>query len=205
MNTLSKLLTDSRALATVALCALATGCAAEVDTATDDVQVQEAALRCTPEVPAALAVPEGHRFAFAFDAQGDQVYVCRASGSGYAWVFQAPDADLFKANGGIAGSHYAGPTWEYLDGSRVVGARVSGVTIDPASVPWLLLSAASHEGEGRMERVSFIQRVDTVGGLAPAAGCDAEHAGAVQGVPYTATYNFYVPGHGEPQAPACQR
>ena len=179
----------------VVVAAFAFGCAAEVESEADvEVGVQELALsQCPRELPPELAVPDGNRLAFVLNAIGQQIYACQANATGHAWVFQAPEADLLKHNGRIAGSHYAGPTWEALDGSTVVAARVAGVTVDPTAIPWLLLSAASHTGEGRMSRVSFIHRLDTVGGLAPTTGCDAEHVGEIRGVDYEAAYYFYVP------------
>ena len=174
---------------------IAAGCAADVEVdSTDDVAVQGAALGvCPPDVPPELAVPSGHRLAFVLDAAGQQLYACRDSGSGPAWVFQEPEADLYKPNGRVAGLHYVGPTWEALDGSTVVAARVAGFNADPTAIPWLLLSAVSHGGEGRMARVSYIQRLDTTAGLAPTAACTADNAGQVLGVDYTAAYYFYVP------------
>ncbi|HMJ12980.1 MAG TPA: DUF3455 domain-containing protein, partial [Polyangiaceae bacterium] len=88
-------------------------------------------------------------------------------------------------------THYAGPTWEYRDGSKVVAARVSGFTADPTAIPLLLLSAVSHEGKGKMSKVTYIQRLDTAGGLAPTAGCDASHVGEIARAGYAATYVFY--------------
>jgi len=173
------------------------GCSGSVDPEeqSGDVEEQAAALAHggAPEVPAVLAVPEGNRLAFALDATGQQIYGCQATTTGYGWVLIAPDADLFKRNGRIAGTHYAGPTWEALDGSTVVGARVAAYNADPTAIPWLLLSAASHAGSGKMSKVSFIHRLDTTGGLAPATGCDAEHVGAQSSIDYTATYYFYEP------------
>jgi hypothetical protein len=96
-------------------------------------------------------------------------------------------------NGQPAGKHYAGPTWESLDGSLVVGARVAGASPDPSAIPWLLLRAVSHAGDGVMDEVTFIQRVVTHGGLAPADGCSASNTGDLARVPYTATYCFYEP------------
>lgn len=181
-------------LTVLALIVLSVGCASGVESATDQGKVQEQALALrAPEVPAALAVPAGNRLGFYLDAEGQQVYVCQANATGFGFVLQAPDADLFWPNGHVAGSHYAGPTWEALDGSTVVGSRVAASTPDPTAIPWLLLSAASHTGNGLMTNVSFIQRLDTVGGLAPTTGCDADHVGQTQGVDYTATYYFYVP------------
>ena len=178
------------------------GCAAAVEPEDQggDVETQTAALAYgTPDVPAALAVPRGNRLAFLRDATGQQIYGCQANATGYGWVLIAPDADLFKPNGRLAGSHYAGPTWEALDGSTVVGARVAAYSADPSAIPWLLLSAVSHAGHGRMSKVSFIQRLETAGGLAPTTGCDADHVGAQVGVDYTATYYFYEP------KPSCNR
>jgi len=159
---------------------------------------------CPPAAPSpSLVVPSGERLAFSFDAVGVQIYACAASGSGVGWVFQAPEATLLNPGGQTAGTHFAGPTWQANDGSQVVGARVASVTVDPSAVPWLLLSAASHAGAGRMAKVSFIQRFETVGGTAPAAGCDATTAGALSRVPYQATYYFYEPKQGAPQGPSC--
>jgi len=179
------------------------GCSAADDASSVEVSgAAEALSHAAPEVPAVLAVPAGNRLAFFLDAEGLQIYECRTSAtapSGYAWTLLAPDADLFKPNGRIAGTHYAGPTWEYLDGSTVVGARVASYVADPASIPWLLLSAASHAGTGKMSKVSFIHRLETAGGLAPSTGCDADHLGAQSSIAYTATYYFYEP------KPVCSR
>jgi len=61
-----------------------------------------------------------------------------------------------------------------------------------SAIPWLLLGATSHGGEnGKMTQVTSIQRLSTVGGLAPATGCDADHVGATADVPYDADYFFY--------------
>ena len=146
-----------------------------------------------PAVPPSLAVPGGHRLAFVLEAEGAQIYTCAASGGSFAWVFQAPDAKLTEA-GAPAGTHYAGPTWEAPDGSKVVGAKVEAATPDAASIPWLLLRAASHSGSGRMGDVTFVQRIRTSGGNAPAQGCDANDVGKVVRVPYRATYCFYRKG-----------
>jgi hypothetical protein len=179
------------------ICALAlAGCAGSVESgANDSVAVSEAALAqaCVPDVPPELTVPDGNRLAFHLKGVGAQVYACSTTATGYGWVFQAPDADLLFPNGWVAGSHYAGPTWEVLDGSTVVGKKVAGVTVDPTAVPWLLLSAVSHTGKGAMSNVSFIQRLSTTGGLAPTSACGADNLGEVANVPYTAQYYFFVP------------
>jgi hypothetical protein len=191
-------------LASLALLALA-GCSSSVEPGSEsEVAGQELALKqCPPTVPETLAVPAGNRLALVLGAVGEQIYACRQTATGYAWTFQAPEADLFKSNGSLAGSHYAGPTWETLDGSTVVGARVAGVTVDPTAIPWLLLRAVANSDDGRLSKVTFIHRLDTVGGLAPTSACDAEHVNEVLGSDYTADYYFYAPSHGDPSGPAC--
>jgi hypothetical protein len=143
------------------------------------------------ELPPSLAVPAGNDLAFTLEAEGVQVYACAVSGASFNWAFQAPEARLSETSGLAAGTHYAGPTWESADGSKVVGAKVEAATPDAAAIPWLLLRAASHAGSGRMEEVTFVQRIRTWGGNAPRQGCDGTHAGEVARVPYRAVYRFY--------------
>lgn len=188
---------SKRAFGVLVASCCAAGCAVEIEEPVEPAVSQTAlSAHCDPPVPAVLAVPEGHRFAFELDAIGVQIYQCQATAAGsHAWVFQAPEADLLRRKR-IAGHHYAGPTWEATDGSTVVGARLASYAADASAIPWLLLQATSNSDKGRMSDVSFIQRLDTVGGLAPAAGCDAEHVGELADVEYTATYRFYEPKRG---------
>ena len=138
-----------------------------------------------PDVPASLAVPDGNKVAFHAYAVGVQIY----RWSGTAWVFVAPEAVLYDADGDVVGIHYAGPTWESNSGSKVVGARVAGGSVDATAIPWLLLRAVTAEGPGIFHRVTFIQRVNTTGGKAPAA--PGTVVGEEANVPYTAEYFFY--------------
>jgi hypothetical protein len=134
-------------------------------------------------------------------AEGVQVYVCTQGGTAefptYSWVFNRPEASLFDADGNLVGFHYAyaGPTrpaWETASGSFVVGAVIPPrITVDANSIPWLLLGAVTNSGPGVLDGTTFIQRVNTVGGLAPTTGCDAAHVGEESEVPYTAEYYFY--------------
>jgi hypothetical protein len=87
------------------------------------------------------------------------------------------------------GTHFAGPTWESNSGSKVVGQRLAACTPDPNSIPWLLLAAASTRGPGVFDGVTFVQRVNTVGGKAPSA--PGANVGDEVQVPYTAEYSFY--------------
>ena len=124
--------------------------------------------------------------------KGVQIYVCKASGSAYAWAFKAPEATLSDARGKAIGKHFAGPTWQASDGSTVVGEVLqSSSSPDARGVAWLVLRAKSHTGAGVMDSVQYIVRTRTEGGLAPASGCDAGHAGSEVRVPYNAVYTFF--------------
>jgi len=148
-----------------------------------------------PVIPDAVKVPMTETLSFVANAKGAQIYESRArkdDPSKYEWVFKGPDADLFDAQGKKVGRHYAGPTWESTDGSKVVGeVKGKADAKDPSGVPWLLLSAKAHEGSGVFSAVTYIQRVNTVGGKAPAE-CDEKSAGKEFKTPYTAVYLFYV-------------
>jgi Protein of unknown function (DUF3455) len=141
-----------------------------------------------PAIPDNLKPPPNETLLRQASAVGDQIYTC----DGSAWVFTKPDAKLLAESGQPTGTHFAGPTWEWSDGSRVVGKAVANATPDPDSIPWLLLTATSHQGDGVLSRVSSIQRVSTKGGKAPASGCDATHKGAEVRSHYTAVYLFYA-------------
>ena len=167
--------------------------------ATDDPSTPEGvasdseALKSFPPLPSRdLAVPEGNRLAFYFDALGVQIYSCQPSAGGHAWTFVAPEASLFDARGKLVVKHFGGPTWQSVaNGSKVVATKIAEFTDDPASIPELLLQASSHEGKGIMSDVTYIQRLETVGGIAPTSSCDAGNTGATARVPYSSTYFFY--------------
>ena len=126
-----------------------------------------------------------------FTGTGDQVYVCSASGTQFAWTLKAPDATLTDGTK-VVGKHFAGPTWQAEDGSSVVGeVIVNSPSPAPNSIPWLVLHAKSHAGAGMMADVAYVVRTNTEGGVAPASGCDAAHSGAETRVHYSATYLFF--------------
>jgi len=143
-------------------------------------------------IPEQIKVPEGYSPVLTAHAKGDQIYQCSLNKGEYAWVTQAPDAKLFDAQGNIVGNHTAGPLWEYKEGSRVVGRVVNKIDMAPGSaISWLLVEVVSHKGDGLFSNVSFINRINTHGGLPPSSGCDANHLGGEKRVAYTADYVFY--------------
>ena len=186
----SKLSCISRAMIPTAAIMLFAGCTAAIGEPGAE-EADELSSACQPQVPPALAVPAGNKLAFVYDATGVQIYGCDATATGYGWVFRAPEAKLYGHKGKQTGIHYAGPTWESNDGSKVVATKLAEFPAGPNDIPWLLLGAASHAGKGRMTDVTFIHRLETVGGKAPIGGCDATHVGETVGVDYAATYYFY--------------
>jgi hypothetical protein len=148
-----------------------------------------------PIVPDALKVSENETLSFAAKAMGVQIYECRAKttdATDYEWVLNAPEADLFDLQGKRIGRHYGGPTWEGIDGSKVIAeVKARELSSETNAIPWLLLVAKKHEGNGAFSRVSSIQRLETLGGKAPAGGRDRSKLGTEVRVPYTAVYYFY--------------
>lgn len=123
-------------------------------------------------------------------ASGVQIYVLAMGPDGHpTWKLKAPDATF--SGKALEGKHYAGPTWECTaDGSKVVGEKISEQpSPDPNAVPWLLLKAKSHEGSGVFSHVTFIRRINTSGGKAPAT--TGAKVGDEVRVPYSADYVFY--------------
>jgi hypothetical protein len=140
------------------------------------------------EASDAIAAP-GEVLIASVHAVGAQIYECKADAGGkLVWRFREPIATLMLA-GRTVGRHYAGPTWEMIDGSAVDG-KVAGraAAASPADIPLLKLDAASHRGAGQLATVTTIQRINTRGGVADGT-CSA--AGAFLNVPYTADYAFY--------------
>ena len=148
-----------------------------------------------PDVPPALLPPPGQVAFLAALASGVQVYECasKSDGSGaHEWTFRAPEATLTDRSGRLLGRHRAGPTWESTDGSTVV-AQVKARDAGPSAsaIPWLLLVTTSTTGTGTFGETASIQRVKTVGGVAPAEPCGQANLGKMARVPYSATYYFY--------------
>ena len=147
-----------------------------------------------PPVPGTIAVGDGHKPFLIGHATGVQIYDCQAIPGGHRWGFVAPRANLYDDSGKLLATHYGGPTWKARDGSTAVGRRDAGVPVDPTAIEWLRLSARGTAGPDgdRLADTTYIQRLNTVGGLAPApADCNADTTGARTEVPYTADYVFF--------------
>ena len=144
-----------------------------------------------PELPGgcgSITVPEGNKLAFHAYAKGAQVYRF----NGVTWDFVAPVATLYAEDGyhGEVGTHYVGPTWESKSGSKVKAARVAGTgcTPDVSAIAWLLLKKTERSGPGIFAKVTYIQRTNTTGGMAPV---EPGTLNELREVPYTAEYYFY--------------
>jgi len=144
--------------------------------------------RTIPPDPTVTALPP-------VTGKGVQIYHCQQhEGGAPAWVFVAPEATLYLGAEAV-GTHAAGPTWRWKDGSAITGKLlITQPSPDRGSIPWLLLAASpaiDSAPTGMLARVTYVRRSDTHGGMMPPAGCDARHLGAVARVPYAAVYTFY--------------
>lgn len=127
-------------------------------------------------------------------AAGFQIYACRPDTDGkLARVFKAPEAQLYDLQGNVIGKHFAGPTWQHHDGSEITAKMVAKIDApDAGAIPWLLLNVTGHSGNGVLSGVTTIQRIHTVGGLAPAPTCSEGNRDAEFKSAYTADYYFYA-------------
>jgi hypothetical protein len=126
-------------------------------------------------------------------AKGDQIFHCVLKTGAYSWKWHAPDAKLYDTQTQAeVGSHGAGPSWAYKDGSSVTAKVLQKVDAEvKTSAPWLLLEVTEHKGKGLLALTSYIQRISTQGGVAPLLGCDANHLGSEKRVPYLADYVLF--------------
>lgn len=152
------------------------------------------AARAAEAVPAALQPPAGYTLVFTAKAKGLQVYTSTAeAGAAPKWVLEAPVAELAAKQGAV--HHYAGPSWEAADGSKVVRDKDTPVVTVPArkadaDIPWLLIKVTADPAAGALSKVGYVQRLATHGGVAPAT--TPVRTGTKVGVPYTATYAFFA-------------
>lgn len=147
------------------------------------------------KVPDLLKVPMNQQLSFALRGEGVQIYSCKAvnnNQAGFDWAFISPEADLFDDQGNKVGKHYAGPSWEANDGSKIVGevlAKDNGPNSD--AIPWLLLRVKAKKGLGIFSQIVSVQRLNTNGGKAPADVCAKVKVGKEIRIPYSADYYFY--------------
>ncbi len=146
-------------------------------------------------LPDAVKVPGGHAVMMETAAAGDITYECRVKAAmpgQYEWVFVGPDAGLKDRSGQVVGRYFGPPaTWESKDGSKVTGAQLAVAPANPGSIPLQLVKANPAMGSGGMQGTSYIQRVNTQGGVAPATPCTASAIGQKQVVKYQADYIFW--------------
>jgi Protein of unknown function (DUF3455) len=148
------------------------------------------------QVPKNLQVPTEQRILLKTAAQGSQIYTCHQladKSSQFKWTLKAPDAKLFNSQGKALGKHYAGPSWEANDGSKITAVVKAKENAPNGSIPWLLLQVKSSQGNGIFANVKWIQRLHTTGGTPPTQNCDRDHQNADISVSYTADYYFYSP------------
>lgn len=153
-----------------------------------------------PDVPDAIAVPAGLEPVLFVSAKGSQIYTCQAGADGkFGWTLKGPEAELRDRKDKVIGQHFADPTsklptWKLKDSSEVSGKAAAHVdSLDPDSIPWLLVNVVNHAGKGVLTDVTTIQRVHTHGGKPGSDPCDESHKDAETKSSYTADYYFFAP------------
>ena len=172
--------------ATLAAAALLSACS--MSPMTMGSRVDNAAL------PEAVRVPSGQTLRMVATGVGEITYECRekaAAAGQYEWAFVGPVATLYSADKRNVGKYYAGPTWEASDGSKVTGKQLAVSPAAPGNIPMQLVKTDPAMGSGAMTGVTYIQRLNTKGGVAPGAACDTTSKGRRQQVAYEADYAFY--------------
>jgi hypothetical protein len=157
------------------------------------------ALLFAPQAQDATQPPASAHLRYTAVGRGVQVYHCTATQAEkqpivFAWTLEGPEADLFDAaTKQQLGTHTAGPTWTFNDGSAISGKVLQKQpSPDPAAIPWLLLEThPANAITGALTGITLVRRSNTQAGAAPANGCDAQHYDIRLRVPYEATYTFY--------------
>ena len=146
-------------------------------------------------LPDVVKVPAGHRVAMEAMAAGDITYECRAKAGAvgqHEWFFVGPDAGLKNRSGQVVGKYYGPPaTWDLNDGSKVTGAQVAVAPAAGGSIPLQLVKANPASPAGHWQGVRYIQRLATVGGVAPLSPCTPSLLGQREVVKYRADYIFW--------------
>ncbi len=146
------------------------------------------------DVPEPVRPPAEHKMAMKTVGVGEITYECRAKADmpgAFEWAFVAPMAKLMDGGNREVGKYYGGPTWESMDGSKVMGKQVAVAPASPGNIPLQLVKAEPAMGSGSMTGVTYIQRLNTRGGVAPAEACNASMTGMKKQVAYQADYVFY--------------
>jgi Protein of unknown function (DUF3455) len=186
-------MTHTPALLAAAAAALLSACAAGPMTAPMASKASMAPVD-NAALPEAVRVPAGQMLRMSATGVGEITYECREKAGmagAHEWAFVAPVATLYGAGRQVVGTYYAGPTWQSTDGSKVTGKQLAVAPAGAGRLPLQLVKAEPAMGSGAMQGVSYIQRLNTKGGVAPTALCDASAKGQRQQVAYEADYVFY--------------
>jgi Protein of unknown function (DUF3455) len=146
-------------------------------------------------LPAAVQVPAGNAVAMQTVGVGMITYECRtkvAAADQFEWVFVGPDAKLMDRSGKEVGKYFGPPaTWQSNDGSKITATQLAVAPAQAGSIPLQLVKANPAVGDGAMKGISYIQRLATQGGVAPAKSCDATTLRSKEIVRYQADYIFW--------------
>jgi hypothetical protein len=161
-------------------------------------------------VPTDLEVPATEEAFLLGRGVGTQNYICQPSASlgRVAWTLFTPQATLFSDDAEQLTTHFFSvnpdevginvrATWEDSKDTSTIWARaLAAATVNPDAIAWVKLDVVGRRlgptGGDTLFGATFVQRLNTVGGLAPVTGCDdPQDIGRKAFSPYTADYFFY--------------
>ena len=172
-------------------------------------QAAQAQTVTPPIVPPGLEVDPPNQAFLVGHAFGTQNYECQPVDllGRVGWTLFTPQATLFNDQSAQLITHFNSTnpveapvvraTWQDSVDTSVVWARaVATATVDPDAIPWVKLvkvgTRVGPTGGTTLSNTTFVQRVNTRGGLAPSTGCEQlPDVGKRAFVPYTADYFFY--------------
>lgn len=149
--------------------------------------LSSAAVSERANTPTGLPKPGGAPIAV-IHAEGAQVYQCMSDGQGgFSWHFREPIATLLQEDRTV-GRHYAGPRWEFEDGTAISAQVVAQFMATPGDIPHLMLTVTAAKGVGPLAFARTVVRLNTKGGVATG---ECSTPGTQLSVPYAADYAFF--------------
>lgn len=147
------------------------------------------------DLPALIQVATANTLVLETKASGTIEYQCSKEKdplTTYKWSMVGPKAELTDRSGDKVGD-YSGPParWAHKDGSFVTGSQVAVSPNGSKNIPLQLVKADVSGGLGALTAISYVQRVNTEGGVEPSKKCSADNEGEKAEVSYRAEYRFW--------------
>ncbi|MDO9359888.1 MAG: DUF3455 domain-containing protein [Polaromonas sp.] len=145
-------------------------------------------------LPADVRVPAGHQAVLEARASGELQYECQAIKRApfeYAWLPRDRSIELRDGSNSAIVLSRSGRSWVHRDGSQLAVREFVEVDNGPHSLPFQRARVEPSTLSGALHNISYIQRINTVGGLPSVRNCSSAELGMRVQVPYEAEYVFW--------------